>query len=515
MLRILLILISLLGCGGLCATSLAQSTSDSLLHNSINNNEPIVLYNNYSLINESNLIHSGFKSLNNLNLNYLQYDNDVSIIQNGLDNKAFKINVNSYFKILNKKKNIKDKAVWGYAQYLRGRKDKVIMNETSDYDYLYPYIVSDTVGGDNLKYEEYKFKGGYVQKVDRNTFSVSLAYRALREYRTIDPRPDNTSSKLDVKFSYSYKVLRDYNLGLALDLSTYKQNNNLIFNSHLGAPLVYQETGLGNFNKLISGKSEAILFDAYTVAPILSFTPTNGKGFSFLFKYNYFYYEKQLKNHLFTPITYINENKYSAISSYISSNGIFSTKLTLNYKSRKGTEDQFQLGTGTYLKKISSYSPYLHTNIYLDYDMMWRIFNIGGNEGYINFSLLYDKSDESHNRSKRFINYQNIKESISFNYMSVFTKSYFKMIFQIASRQNLSKMIDLPGLSESELSYQSLHHNYNFVTTNYLSLALKLNYKILLSPKILLNLQAKGEYKPLFIKGLSNYNMIFSCGLEF
>ena len=84
-------------------------------------------------------------------------------------------------------------AAFASVEYVNGRTAGVLWNSSSDFLLLYPYVTADTVGG-SLSYEKYFFSGGYSRRDGVVSYGVYGSYRALHEYRWIDPRPRNLSS---------------------------------------------------------------------------------------------------------------------------------------------------------------------------------------------------------------------------------------------------------------------------------------------------------------------------------
>ena len=87
--------------------------------------------------------------------------------------------------------------IWGEAGYDFGQRRNVMLNESSDYQTVYPYVTADLVGGD-LHEENYRFSGGFAHTLKGGvTIGAFAGYNALLAYRTVDPRPRNLTSDLD------------------------------------------------------------------------------------------------------------------------------------------------------------------------------------------------------------------------------------------------------------------------------------------------------------------------------
>lgn len=112
--------------------------------------------------------------------------------------------------------------IWGNAYYHNGERKNVQWNESADYELIYPYVMADTIGGD-IKSETYFFEGGYAASHGRWTFGGEFSYRALLEYRDVDPRPRNSIADLQGKAGASYQFNKRYAVALSAEaLSTNK-----------------------------------------------------------------------------------------------------------------------------------------------------------------------------------------------------------------------------------------------------------------------------------------------------
>ena len=130
--------------------------------------------------------------------------------------------------------------IWGNAGYSIGQRRGVSLNESSDYDLIYPYVTADLVGG-NLHEETYRFSGGFAHRLKNGVaLGASAGYKALLAYRSVDPRPRNLTSDLDFAAGIRWQWL-----GLAVKAGKYKQTNVVKFYNEASQPTVYQATGLG------------------------------------------------------------------------------------------------------------------------------------------------------------------------------------------------------------------------------------------------------------------------------
>lgn len=156
--------------------------------------------------------------------------------------------------------------IWGEAGYDFGQRRNVMLNESSDYQTVYPYVTADLVGGD-LHEENYRFSGGFAHTLKGGvTLGAFAGYNALLAYRTVDPRPRNLTSDLDFAAGMRWRWL-----GMALKAGKYKQTNVVKFYNETFQPTVYHATGLGtdyfrfrgsNTNTYYNGRNFGIQADA-------------------------------------------------------------------------------------------------------------------------------------------------------------------------------------------------------------------------------------------------------------
>lgn len=206
-----------------------------------------------------------------LSINYASNQSDTYILQQGSGYNDFNININSYQR---KKNNLN---LWGSFQYNNVSIKDIIFNETLDYNYVYPYVMTDTVGG-NLKEEHYKILGGLSKTYDRTTYAFETSFVGKQSVRSRDPRVNNISSNFNATFAVSHRINQDYSLGLALIGERYFQKSKIAFNSELGRPTVFHETGLGNYNKIFADTRDNAEYLGYNYGTTLSFVSINHIG---------------------------------------------------------------------------------------------------------------------------------------------------------------------------------------------------------------------------------------------
>lgn len=272
-------------CTALCATSKAQDSTyikleqHKLLNNKLNNyyDAPALKQLNSPVV------------YTDMNINYTQQNSDKFIWQKGSGFNNFNININSFLA----KKN--DLNLWGGFYYNNIAAKDVNFNETLDYDYLYPYIMADTVGGD-LKDEHYAISGGISKLYNKTTLGLESSFVGKQSIRNRDPRTQNISANFNLKASANQHLTAKYNLALALLGERYFQKAKIEFNSELGRPNIVHETGFGNFNKLLAGSRDNAEYLGYNYGLSLHFVPSNHLGWFALAKYTGTTIDKRVKD---------------------------------------------------------------------------------------------------------------------------------------------------------------------------------------------------------------------------
>lgn len=141
----------------------------------------------------------------------------------------------------------KDSAVGGGATYRRGVRRNVRWNSSSDYRVVYPYVMADSLGGD-MQTETYSFYGKYARRTGSGfVFGLEGNYRALHEYRTVDPRPRNITSDFGVNLTGGMPLGERYVADLSASYRRYHQQQSVEYINNLGAkaPQLHL-TGLGS-----------------------------------------------------------------------------------------------------------------------------------------------------------------------------------------------------------------------------------------------------------------------------
>ena len=274
---------------------------------------------------------------------------EQKIAQMGSGNSFWGLNARSQFIIDTHNR------VWGEASYNKGTREDVIWNETSDFALLYPYVMADAKGGD-LDYEQYFFNGGYAGRHNNIVYGAALQYRALDEYRTRDPRPNNVVADLNAKIGVGV-VLGRYSLNIGLYAGKYKQTNNLKYFNGLGASKEYHLTGIGNEFVRFSGASNNVFYKGNNIGASIEFVPITIDGLSVSINYNRFAFEKILSDLNKLALNELSQNKLSGEITWINTRGnntSYGIKVDSRYSERKGWDNLFGDAVSNAYPKIGS-----------------------------------------------------------------------------------------------------------------------------------------------------------------
>ena len=293
-------------------------------------------------------------SLTSIHFNYIKDNSsEQKIAQLGKENSFWNLNAQSQYII------DKDNIVWGEATYKRGCREDVRWNETSDFSLLYPYVMADVKGGD-LKYEQYFFNGGYAGRFGNWILGASMYYRALDEYRTKDPRPNNVVADLHGKIGAGY-VIGNYSLNLGLYGSKYKQTNELKYFNEIGASKEYHLTGLGNEFVRFSGASNKVFYKGNEYGTSFDIVPVSGYGISFSVDYSRFNFDKILSDLNKLALNEVSENRLQGEAAWTGRAGrssFYGIKADARYFKRKGYDNLFGDAANNVYPKIGSSQTY-------------------------------------------------------------------------------------------------------------------------------------------------------------
>lgn len=251
--------------------------------------------------------------------------------------------------------------VWGNAIYSQGKKKQVMWNENADYDIIYPYLAADSVGGD-MKFEDYIFSGGYSRALNSFTIGITGSYKASLSYRDVDPRPKNTTASFSLALGANTSIFQKIKIGAYVDAEKYTQKHYLSFVSNQGFPMIYNMTGLGNYNELLSGKLRQAYYEGWSYGGGFQLFEAENRNWYLNLGMKKFTLDKLLTEYTDLNASRINEQQFTFSSGkFFTANklswGLF---LDASHIERKGTENLFLNDNSRNYIRIGSAERYNH-----------------------------------------------------------------------------------------------------------------------------------------------------------
>lgn len=262
-------------------------------------------------------------------------DRNMYAPQHGSGSRSYHLNATSFRRLSS------NQSIWGKAAYIRGQKNNLIWNESSDIDRIYPYVIADSIGGDRQE-ETYQMEGGYNLQIGRQVIGGSIAYRATREYREVDPRPNNTVSDLTLRIG-TIRDIGAYMIALSYDLNHYTQDNAVRIANPIAGVSFYHLIGMGMDQKLLWGRNSQAYFLGTSHQLALQFQPQLQEGWYVGFRAKTDYIDKSITN-LKSLLSSFAETKDASIQiayQYKSNTSIWAPFLQGSTLQRKGTSFLF------------------------------------------------------------------------------------------------------------------------------------------------------------------------------
>jgi hypothetical protein len=398
----------------------------------------------------------------------------ATFLQDGDGREGYTFNVSSFMKL------DPSTRVWGSAYYKNGTKKNVKWNESSDFSIIYPYVMADSIGGD-LSSEEYYFSGGYAHKFNRLTWGIEGNYRALLEYRNVDPRPKNISSDLNVSTGISVPLNGNYSAGIALSLQKYKQTNEVEFLSELGAARVYHFTGLGMDYTRFSGGMTDTYYNGQSYGASVQLLPVGKSGFYSSLSFRQFSLEKIISSLNELPLANVSEQTLSSKVAYRQFNGDkeWGIKGAFLYKNRTGTENLFGDPASNIYPQIGKVEQYGNQQT----STLLSVYYSGAALSSYRFFLMPGVGYESLTMSYKYPSRSIDHSALSAHFTSEITRMVKKSLFRIGAGFTYLKDIDskmkLDDISEGGVK-RMLESNYSFLASDqaFLSITPRWDYAL-------------------------------------
>lgn len=307
-------------------------------------------------------------SYSDLSAGYLYDCGDKAVdVQRGKGVNLYGLNADSHIKH-------GSSTLWGSAAYTNGQQRDIRWNESADPDIVYPYFVADSVGGD-MHVERYAFAGGYADHTDRWAWGVTLSYNAGLYYRNVDPRPRNTTGRLDIAVGGAMRVATsDYRVGLSAKFSKYKQSGDIEFVNELSDNSIWHLTGLGTHYERFAGNGYSHYYNGQCWGASIGLLSESRRGAVATVTAEYFTFDHILTSLNKLPLQSVADYRVSAVAGWLQpgiSHDIAATA-EIAYDRRTGTENIFGDPAGNIYPQIGALDLYRHTLTEARLNMLWQ-----------------------------------------------------------------------------------------------------------------------------------------------
>ncbi len=237
------------------------------------------------------------------------------------------------------KVKIKDVDVWGEALYLNKKIGDKRWSDVANTEFINPYLIADTVGGDSF-IEKYKFIGGVNFQDNKTTYGGELMYNAEYHHGETDPRPFNKVIDVKATFGVARQVLDNSVLGASVYYDYYRQNVSVRSYKEERKDYFYYLRGFGQYHRKLSGSEKAVSNNYISKSYGLSLEWYN------LDEQNYFIQYKiekgrvdQDHSNLYIPFFYNSiSTELTLAKKFIFYDKALIFKIIPSYYSKKGTE---------------------------------------------------------------------------------------------------------------------------------------------------------------------------------
>lgn len=437
-------------------------------------------------------------------------DKKAAPTQEAKKEQAFVFQANSFF-------NKGNYLYYGAAKYNKSLSKNSLWNTSADYQRLLPYIIADSIAA-TVNNETYLFEGGYALKIKKINLGAFASYRAVKEFRELDPRPLNHVADLKVSLASSLQINDNYLLGINLSYNQYQQNQAIgVFKEGSAAKIFFlrgfgiSEQSFSSVVKNVGGLSN--IYKQKTYKANLSLLPLANKGFfanigisnknsSLLGDYN-------------DPVSNSIKNTFAAeIGKKISlSKHTIALKLASNYAYSKGNEYNYSFNRKL-LNKVNKYRDE-YSNIAFSFLDEYRY-----------KSNIYTKirvSIEYKNQKSEYLNlgktvgkegFSSVRFSGAKSVLLSFEKSLFLSKLSLGYQQNLSKYIKHAPLEMAAAKISLVEHNYKLYTANFVYANLQFRYDYKLREHIFVFAKLLASYA-LFFELDHNQKYLLSLGFNF
>ncbi len=405
--------------------------------------------------------------------------------------------------------------LWSKASYQNLKQRNVVLNESIDYNLLYPYLTADTVGGD-LNNEKYYFSGGYAKTLGKVNLGAFLSYKATLASRSRDPRVRNVSSDLELKGGVAFNDFIGSYVGFYANYQKYSQSNSLRFFSIISNPVVYHLNGLGYFNSLLRGARLDAFYEGNGYGAGFQFSPTKNQDIWFTVDFKQLEIGKFIREELSAQSSILtNRNLDIHLLKLFKRQKSSTLGVKISYRSSEkvGVESILSARSGIGLQILAQNENYLLEN---------NIYELSG--------LYLREKTNSLLSVTPYVNYQQYNEDYLlvrsfqyFDYLSFGIDSHYlnkvnnKIIFSCFLNLKYKSVLEVSSLlrNDSEVSLSNMvASNFNILSSDFsqADINLKIDYKVKDDLNLFFSL---GTNLLLLEDNRLNYFHSFSTGVSF
>lgn len=388
----------------------------------------------------------------------------------------------------------KSSALWGTASYCSGHRRGVVWNESSDAGLIYPYFVADSIGGD-IRMETYSFSGGYADHTDRWAWGITLAYEAGLHYRNVDPRPRNTTGKLDIAFGGAMRIASSrYQLGASANFRKYKQSADLEFVNEMSDTRIWHLTGLGTHYERFAGNGYTHYYDGSRWGASVDLFPDNRRGVVASVGVASFRFDHILTSLNELPLQSAAETSLDAMAGWLAPGQVHDWAATtaVAYVRRNGTENLFGDPASGVYPQIGSLGMYSRRRLSAELDLLWQWHPGGRYLLSVKPAMAYVRDQETYAEPRRSLLVSHIVPGVEVGFhraVGDLWRAGFEASYECHVAVDNSAY--LPFDSMNPIGLQALDtHRYSILSKGYSSLSFKAKAVRAISGKYALMLTA-------------------------
>lgn len=382
-------------------------------------------------------------------------ENRAVDVQRGTGSTTWGFEADSYMKY-------KSSTLWGSACYRNGCQRGVRWNESSDAGLVYPYFTADSIGGD-LHAETYSFAGGYADHSNRLAWGVMLSYNAGLYYRNVDPRPRNTTGRLDIATGGAARIGRsDYWGGVSVSYRKYKQSCDIEFVNELSDNSIWHLTGLGTHYERFAGSGYSHYYNGHRWGASADLYPSSRRGAVASVEFTSFKFDHVLTSLNKLPLQSATDNRLTAIAGWLAPGTVhdFAGTVSVTFGKRTGTENLFGDASGNVYPQIGALDLYSHALTVVNADMLWQWHHGNGALLSVKPAVTWSRSEEKYADPRRRLLLSSVMPGATAQYSCGFGPDWHASVaLNIACAVPVDNVCGLPHDSSMPAGLQEIDHD--------------------------------------------------------